>query len=336
MFQFLANYGLFLAKTTTIVIAIILVVAFILGMASKGKESKNQLKIKKLNKCYDEYKKALNSEILNKGQIKQLAKTVKKELKAAAKSDEARDRVFVLSFNGDIRASATSSLREEVTALLTIAKPSDEVVVRVESPGGIVASYGLAASQLRRLREQDIPLTICVDKVAASGGYMMACVGNKILAAPYAIIGSIGVVAQLPNFHRLLKKNNIDFEQIMAGEYKRTLSMFGEVTDKGREKVQEDVNNVQEIFKRFIRENRPEVDVNQVATGEHWHGVDALHLRLVDELKTSDDYLLHASKTKDIYEVHYQQKKSFAQKLSFSARKAQESLLNNFNQNSLV
>lgn len=331
MFQFLANYGLFLAKTATIVIAIILVMAFIFSIASKGKGSKNQLKIKKLNKCYDEYKKALNSEVLNKSQIKQLAKTVKKELKAAAKSNETRDRVFILSFNGDIRASATSSLREEITALLTIAKPSDEVVVRIESPGGIVASYGLAASQLQRLRGQHIPLTICVDKVAASGGYMMACVGNKILAAPYAIIGSIGVVAQLPNFHRLLKKNNIDFEQIMAGEYKRTLSMFGEVTDKGREKVQEDVDNVQEIFKKFIKENRPQVDVNRVATGEHWHGVDALHLNLVDELKTSDDYLQEASKTKDIYEVHYHQKKSFAEKLSFSVRKAQDSMLNNVN-----
>ncbi len=331
MFQFLAEYGLFLAKTATIVIAIILVVAFIFGMASKGKGPKNQLKIKKLNKCYDEYKKALNSEMLHKSQIKQLAKTVKKELKSALKSNETRPRMFVLSFNGDIRASATSALREEVTAILTIAKPSDEVVVQIESPGGIVASYGLAASQLRRLRDQQIPLTICVDKVAASGGYMMACVGDKILAAPYAIIGSIGVVAQLPNFHRLLRKNNIDFEQIMAGEYKRTLSMFGEVTEKGRAKVQEDVDNVQEIFKNFIRENRPQVDVNQVATGEHWHGVDALHLKLVDELKTSDDYLLQASKTKDIYEVNYQQKKSLGQKLSFSVRKAQESLFNNFN-----
>lgn len=327
MLNFLANYGLFLLKTITIVIAIIVVIAFIIASKSKGKTPKEKLKIKNINKRYKAYENSLNEEILSKHQLKLATKKLKQHTKESKKDRHERSRVFVLTFNGDIRASATHSLREEVTALLTVAKPNDEVVVRVESPGGIVPSYGLAASQLKRLRERHIPLTICVDKVAASGGYMMACVGNKILAAPYAIIGSIGVVAQLPNFHELLKKHNINFEQITAGEYKRTLSMFGENTEKGREKVQEDVDNVHEIFKTFIHENRPQVDIDQVATGEHWHGVQAFELKLVDELMTSDDYLLRASKDKDVFEVTYEVKKSLADKFSLSAHKARESLM---------
>lgn len=319
---FLANYGLFLAKTATIVIAIIVIVAFIVAMASKGKETKTRLKIKKLNKKYTDFKNSLNEEVLTKTENKQLRKSEKQQLKKEKNKSESRKRVFLLNFNGDIKASATSSLREEITAILTIAKPTDEVVVALESPGGMVPNYGLAASQLKRLRNKNIPLTVAVDKVAASGGYMMACVANKILAAPYAIIGSIGVVAQIPNFHRLLKKNEIDFEQITAGEYKRTLSLFGEVTEKGREKVQEDVNSIHAIFKAFILEHRPQVQIDQVATGEHWHGLQALDLKLVDSILTSDDYLLNMSEDTDIYEIHYAEKKSLAKKLSLSMQQA--------------
>lgn len=327
MLHFLAEYGLFLAKTATIIIGLIILIAFIFGAATKGKSPKQKLRISNLNKRYKDYEKALSTEIFDKNKIKLHLKNEKQAAKKTRKSKDERSRVFVINFNGDIRASAVAYLREEITAILTIAKPSDEVVVKVESPGGIVAGYGLAASQLMRFREQHIPLTICVDKVAASGGYMMAAVGNQILAAPYAIIGSIGVVAQLPNFHRLLKRNNIDFEQITAGEYKRTLSMFGENTEKGREKVQEDVNNVHQIFKQFITENRPSVTIDQVATGEHWHGVQALQLKLVDKLQTSDDYLMQASQTKDIFEVTYEVKKTLSEKLFHSAKQAQNTML---------
>lgn len=324
--HFLTEYGLFLAKVVTIVLAIIIVVAFIIGAATKNKSGKQLLKIKKINKTFDDYKETLNHELLNKSAMKQLAKSEKQKLKAQKKDPKPRKRLFILNFNGDIKASATSSLREEITAILLIAKKDDEVVLRLESPGGIVPGYGLAASQLKRLRDKKIPLTIVVDKIAASGGYMMACVANKILAAPYSIIGSIGVVAQLPNFHRLLQKNEIEFEQITAGEYKRTLSMFGENTEKGREKVQEDVNDVHEIFKKFIVENRPQVNINEVATGEHWHGVKALELKLIDGLMTSDDYILAASFDKDVYEINYVPKKSLASKLSLSMRNAYNAL----------
>jgi serine protease SohB len=320
------NYGQFLAKVITIVVAIIVIIS-VIANASKSKSVKDKLRIKKLNKRYSEYKEKLQHEVLPKAALKQFLKEEKQQAKIAKKGLNARPRVFVLNFNGDIKASATTALREEVTALLTIANPGDEVVLRLESPGGIVPCYGLAASQLQRLRDAKIPLTISVDKIAASGGYMMACVGNKILAAPYAIIGSIGVVAQLPNFHRLLKRNDIDFEQITAGEYKRTLTIFGENTEKGREKTQEDVNNIHEIFKDFIVANRPKLNIEEVATGEHWHGVQALALKLVDELVTSDEYLLRTSQDKDIYEINYELKKSLAEKFSLSIRAAYQAIL---------
>lgn len=327
MVHFFGEYGLFLARVATIVLAIIIIIAFIIGAVAKGKSPKDRLKIKKVNKCYEDYKNILNEQVLSKTSLKKAQKDEKKKHKLAKKSEEVRKRIFVINFTGDIKASATSSLREEITAILTIATSQDEVVVKLESPGGIVPSYGLAASQLKRLRDKNIFLTVAVDKIAASGGYMMACVANRILAAPYAIVGSIGVVAQLPNFHRLLKRNEIDFEQITAGEYKRTLSMFGENTDRGRQKVQEDVNNVHEIFKEFIVVNRPHVNINEIATGEHWHGVQALELKLVDDLITSDDYLLNASHEKDIYELHYEEKKSWASKFGLSMKEKLASFL---------
>ncbi|MGH7456798.1 MAG: protease SohB, partial [bacterium] len=223
--------------------------------------------------------------------------------------------VFVLSFKGDILASAVSSLREEVTAVLTVAKPSDEVVVRLESAGGTVNSYGLAASQLLRLKRQNIPLTVLVDKVAASGGYLMGCVADRILAAPFAVIGSIGVVSEVPNFNRLLKKHDIDYELITAGEYKRTLTMFGENTEKGRKKFIEQIEDVHAIFKEFLKENRAQVDTAAVATGEHWHGRRAIEMKLVDELMASDDYLFAASEKSDIYEVEYKIPETLREKI---------------------
>jgi serine protease SohB len=233
----------------------------------------------------------------------------------------------VLDFHGDIKASACDNLREEVSALLSQAQPTDEVVVKLESGGGMVHSYGLASSQLARITQKKIPLTVCVDKVAASGGYMMACVADKIIAAPFAIIGSIGVIAQLPNFHKLLKKNDVDFEMFTAGEYKRTVTMFGENTPKGREKFVEDLEDVHVLFKEFVSEHRPQVDIATVATGEVWFGRRALGVKLVDELQTSDEYLLSQSEMADIYEVEFAHKKSLPEKLGFAAQGAVDRLL---------
>ncbi len=224
--------------------------------------------------------------------------------------------MFVVNFQGDIKASALEGLREEVTAILSVIKPTDEVVACIESPGGMVHAYGLAAAQLQRIRDKNIPLTVIVDKVAASGGYLMACIANKILAAPFAIIGSIGVVIQMPNFHRLLKEKNIDFEQLTAGNFKRTLTLFGVNTPEGREKLQEEIEEVHHHFKHVIKEHRPELDIDRVATGEHWLGSQALELKLIDGLTTSDSYLFEKSNHANVYEICFQQKKSLLTRLT--------------------
>ncbi|WP_122679480.1 protease SohB, partial [Pseudomonas viridiflava] len=227
----------------------------------------------------------------------------------------------------DIKASATESMRHEITALLTLATDKDEVVLRLESGGGMVHSYGLASSQLARIRQAGIPLTICIDKVAASGGYMMACIGNKIISAPFAILGSIGVVAQLPNVNRLLKKHDIDFEVLTAGEYKRTLTVFGENTEKGREKFQQDLDITHDLFKNFVASYRPQLSIDEVATGEVWLGMAALDKQLVDELKTSDEYLAERAKDADVFHLHYVQRKSLQERMGMAAAASADSLI---------
>lgn len=190
----------------------------------------------------------------------------------------------------------------------------------------MVHGYGLASSQLDRLRDANIKLTVSVDKVAASGGYMMACIGEKIIAAPFAIVGSIGVVAQLPNFSKLLKKNDIEFEQLTAGEYKRTLTMFGENSDKAREKFQLELEETHVLFKDFIHEHRAELDLEKVATGEHWFGKQALELGLIDAIQTSDDYVTQACKHREVLAIHYVQKKKLSDKIAGVAGQSAENV----------
>ncbi|WP_315983159.1 protease SohB [Aliamphritea spongicola] len=233
----------------------------------------------------------------------------------------------MIDFDGDIKASELEPMREEITAILTMATEKDEVVVRLESPGGMVHTYGLAASQLERIKRQGVPLTVCVDKVAASGGYMMACLADKIIAAPFAILGSIGVVAQLPNFHRLLKKYDVDYEVLTAGEYKRTMTVLGENTEKGREKFIEDLEDTHLLFKEFVGEFRPQVDLEKVATGEVWFGRRSLDVNLIDELQTSDEYLIAACQDADVFTVRYEYKKNLQERLSDMSIKTADSLL---------
>ena len=335
--EFLAEYGLFLAKTVTAIVGFGLLVAIVAGASQKNRQGgdKGELEINPLNDQYDEINKAMSMALMDSSMQKAEAKKRRKEEKKLAKSKKKntdldagdRKRVFVLKFNGNVSASAVTNMREEVTAILTQATAKDEVVVKLESSGGMVHSYGLASSQLDRLRKKNIPITICVDKVAASGGYMMACVGDKILAAPFAVIGSIGVVAQLPNFHRLLKKNDVDFELLTAGEHKRTLTIFGENTEQGREKFIEDLQDTHQLFKSYVAERRPQIDIDKVATGEVWFGSRALELALVDELMTSDEYLTHSAKESKVFEINYVQKKKLPQRLGIAAEQSADRLL---------
>ena len=326
--EFFAEYASFLAKTVTLVVAILVVMASFAALRSKGRrKSAGQLQVSKLNDFYKGLRERLEQTLLDKDQLKSLRKSQAKTEKKQKKKPEPKGRVFVLDFDGDIKASATESLRHEITALLTLATPQDEVVLRLESGGGMVHSYGLASSQLARIRQAGVPLTVCIDKVAASGGYMMACIGEKIISAPFAILGSIGVVAQLPNVNRLLKKHDIDFEVLTAGEYKRTLTVFGENTEKGREKFQEDLDITHELFKNFVSRYRPQLAIDEVATGEIWLGVAALDKQLVDELKTSDEYLADKAKKAEVYHLHYAERKSLPERIGMAASGSVDRLL---------
>lgn len=315
MTEILPQYTLFLAKTVTLVTALLVVLVFIGHMRHK-KRDEEHIEVRKLNDRYQRMGETLKTELLPKRMLKRELQRLKHDKKQDDKrADDQKKRVFVLNFHGDIKASALNSLREEITAVIMVARPQDEVFVRLESSGGMVHAYGLATSQLERLKHHGIPLTVSVDKVAASGGYMMACVADKIITAPFAIIGSIGVIAQLPNFNRLLKKNNVDFEQITAGEHKRTLTLFGENTDSGREKLKQEIEDTHSLFKELIAEYRSDIELPKVATGEYWYGRRAVDLKLVDELKTSDDYLLDASKEADVYEITFIEKKKLGKRL---------------------
>ncbi len=315
--EFLAEYGMFLAKVITLVIAGLALSSGIFAMirANKGDSSlTSSLQVRHLNADYDRAAMAIKSVMLPRKAFKAERKQLKSRIKSRGKEDS-RSKVFVMDFQGDIRASGVAGLREEITALLTIAGPGDEAVLRLESPGGQVPAYGLAAAQLLRIKDRDIRLTVAVDKMAASGGYMMACVADRITAAPFAILGSIGVVAQLPNFNRLLKKKEIDYEQFMAGEHKRTVTLFGENTDSDRQKFQEEIEEVHTLFKDFVGTHRPQLDLKAVGTGEYWYGSRALEHKLADELVTSDDYLLRASAESDLYLLKHTGKKPWFSRL---------------------
>lgn len=313
MIEILAEYGLFLLKVATVVVGIVVVIVV---AASAGRKATHEgLEVENLNKKHESLVETLQSAVSSKDQRKKAAKEKKKKDKAVAKEKETRPRSFVIDFKGDLKASAVPSLREEVSAILDVATADDQVVVRLENHGGVVHEHGLAASQLARIRDHDIPLIVCIDKVAASGGYLMACVATKIYAAPFAILGSIGVLAQIPNFNRMLDSHGVDFEQITAGKYKRTVTIFGENTDEDRAKLKEELEDVHALFKDAVTKYRPDMDIEKIATGEHWYGTRALELGLADEIRTSDELLSELVGERDLYSVCYKIKQPLQKRL---------------------
>ena len=301
MLEIFSEYGLFLLKVITILISFIVLISFV--AASKKNSNQEGLDVENLNKKYKGLSDSLNKVVLQKDEWKAKQKDDKAIQKNHKKQKKRKPKAFVLDFLGDIKASAVPSLREEVTAILDVAKKNDQIILRLDNHGGVVHEHGLAASQLARIRQKKINLVVVVDKVAASGGYLMACVANKIYAAPFAILGSIGVIAQLPNFNRLLDNYGVDFEQVTAGQYKRNVTMFGKNTDEDREKLKEQLEEIHSLFKSSVNEYRPELNLDKVATGEYWYGTRALELGLIDEIKTSDELLLEMSKKYEIFSV---------------------------------
>jgi serine protease SohB len=327
------DYGLFLAKTGTLVLALGVVLLMIGRARRSGQHVPDRLEVVNLNDRFRSMAQTLQQATLPRQLFKKVLKNEKRALKqrnrrSANHKEDARKRTFVIDFHGDIKATAAASLRETITAVLMEATPADEVVLRLENAGGLVHEHGLAASQLVRIREKGIPLVVTVDKVAASGGYLMACVADRILAAPFAILGSIGVLAQMPNFHGLLSRHGIEFEKIQAGRYKRTMTLFGENTEEDRAKMQEQIDEVHGLFQRFVADFRPQLDMEQVATGEYWYGKQALDRKLIDALQTSDDYLMAASEDSDIYQLKYSVKKRLSERFLSSMQQAALKLFN--------
>lgn len=339
--EYLFEYGMFLAKTLTIVMAVLAIVTMMVAAGQRRRHMpRGNLTVTHINRELESLRDNLQRVVLDKFALKKYLRLEKKREKEKSRqsknsadatsenTDESRRRrVFVLDFEGDMEASGLESLRQEITAVLTMAEPRDEVILRLESPGGMVHAYGLASSQLLRFKQQSVPLTVCVDKVAASGGYMMACVADRLIAAPFAILGSIGVLVQMPNIHRLLKKNDVDFEMITAGEYKRTLTPFTEVTEKGREKLRQDVEEMHVLFKQWVKQYRPVVDIDQIATGETWVGLQAHDRQMVDQIATSDDVIVKACEDADVYEVSYEIRVPLGEKLGGALQQAMDKTL---------
>ena len=331
----LTGYGIFILEILTILLVIAAIMAMIISAKQRNATHHGELVVKDLSEEFKETVKHLRDFQLSEEELKQAEKVEKKAKKQEAKALKAKLKnsekeppkpcVYVLDFKGDISASETTALREEISAIINVAKADDEVLLRLESPGGVVHGYGLAASQLARLKPKGIKLTVAVDKVAASGGYMMACVADKIVSASFAVIGSIGVVAQIPNVHRLLKKYDVDVDVMTAGEFKRTVTVLGENTEKGKQKFQQELEETHQLFKQFVSQNRPCIDIDKIATGEHWFGQQAIDLKLVDEISTSDDLILEKMKEKHVVSVKYRLKKSLIKKLG---RQAEESAVN--------
>lgn len=319
------EFLLFFLKTAVIVVAILIVISNIIAASLKSKdEDKNKVKFKNKSKEYKKRKLHTDLLFLDSKSAKKLKKENDKksklEEKDLEKNKKTTKKLFLITFDGDIKASQSEQLSNEISYILECAKPQDEVLVKLESPGGMVSGYGLAASELKRIKSAGIKLNVVVDKVAASGGYMMACVADHIMAAPFSIIGSIGVVAQIPNFNKLLKKNDIDYEIVTAGKYKRTLTVFGENTEEGRSKFKDQLEDIHILFKNFVVSNRPKLkdNIEDVATGEYWFGEQCLEKNLIDEIMTCEDFLFKNKDNFEIYEVSTEKKKSMLEKLAES------------------
>ena len=325
--EFLADIGGFIIKAGVIVVALVIILGVVAQTAQKQKRGKGELDVTDVSKELNEMRDSLRIELLD-GKAQ---KKAQKALKKARKGEHSpQSKLFVIDFKGSVDAKEVDSLKREVNAIVSIATDQDEVLVRLESGGGVVHGYGLGAAQLQRLIDHGLKVTIAVDKVAASGGYMMACVGNNILSAPFAFIGSIGVVAQLPNVNKWLKNHDIDIEQITAGEYKRTLTVLGENTEEGRRKFKQDLESIHHQFKEHVRRHRPELDIEKVATGEVWTGTEALELGLVDEVITSDAWMLKQLDTHRILKVEYSIKKPLSERFAKGAATLVNTLKSSF------
>ena len=317
-----SQYALFLAEIATLVLAVFLLVAGLVALSRRKDKDAGQIRVTEVNRQLEAAGNRIQAVRLPRKAHRILQKQRKLDRKAQQKRAEAEPCIYLLDFKGDLRASALTALREEISAILQVARAGDAVLLRLESGGGLVNRYGLGAAQLLRLRYAQLPLTVMVDSVAASGGYLMAAAADRIVASPFALIGSIGVVAQIPNFHRWLQARNIDWEQFTAGKFKRTVTLFGENTEAGRAKLREELEDIHALFRAFVQGRRAQLDMEKVATGEAWLGSKAQELGLVDELATSDEIIRSACQRGRVLHVSYQRRLSLSERMRLSAQSA--------------
>lgn len=329
MNEWITEIGTFVVQTV-IVMSLVGMGLLLLARTKQDKESDLKLYIASLNDQRRRRGRRIRLAATLDGARKKLLKVFRSEDKKRQKAHKTNQddvqppRVWVLDFHGDLKASQTEHFAQEVSAIIDVASKDDEVVVRLESAGGLVHSYGLAAAQLDRLRTAGLTTTVCIDKVAASGGYLMACTAQHIKAAPFAVIGSIGVVAQVPNIHRLLKRHDIDVELLTAGKYKRTLTVLGENTEEGKAKFLEDLENTHRLFKRYVAERRPAMDIDTLATGEIWYGSEALSQLLIDSVGTSEAYLVERMAEARVFTVKLEPPKTVSRKLGLAVSEGME------------
>lgn len=329
MNEWLMDMGRFVVQMSILTLLVVVAVVVVARIKSEAGE-RVRLRVDELNDRLEYRRRRLTLAATEPSARKRLAKAFRRDDKSRSRADRkqtagSRSTVWVLDFQGDLKATGAGRLAEEISAVTAAAAEGDEVVIRLESAGGLVHSYGLAAAQIDRLREAGLSTTVCVDKVAASGGYLMACAADQLRAAPFAVLGSIGVVAQLPNVHRLLKRHDVDVELLTAGEYKRTLTVFGENTEEGREKFQSDLDNIHGLFKQHVVQRRPTLDVDEVATGEVWYGHDALEKGLVDALGTSEAYLVARMEEARVVSVRLEARHPMGKRLGLAVRESVES-----------
>lgn len=302
--QDLISLGTFLLKTSIVVIAAVYLIAMFFREIRASSLTQKRILVQRYADAVRKLSEPLLHRSLAPSQWTARAKSEKRrKKKEAAQTQSPKERIWVLDFEGDVNASAVRDLKDEITALLQVAKPNDQVLVRLESGGGTVVGYGLGASHLERIRNAGMRLVTGVDKVAASGGYMMAAVGDEILAAPFAVIGSIGVIATVPNIRPLLDEKGVRVLEVTAGEYKRTITPFSDVTPERLGKLQDQLSEVHELFKSHVAARRPALDIDGIATGEYWYGTTAQTLGLVDQITTTDDWLLKRLESHDIFLV---------------------------------
>jgi protease-4 len=172
------------------------------------------------------------------------------------------------------------------------------VVLRVNSPGGVVGPTQEIHQALMRVREAGKPVVVSLGSVAASGGYYAAVAGDRIFANPGTLTGSIGVIMQMANVDNLFKKVGVDYVVVKAGRYKDLGNFSRPMTGDERRVLQTLLDDVHAQFIDAVADGRKldRAEVVKFADGRVFSGVQARDLKMVDELGSLEDAVNHAAK----------------------------------------